>query len=211
MINSMNIRLYIFIILQYKRFCLYLLNKNYRKKLNCFRMLVEDWRLNIYKWKSCRFINFKFSVSSKVKKELEINRIKKCQRVIYKRFQEICLNKIKEDEIVSESDFNKIEEDERISEDDVNKIEECERIIYKEFQDERIIHVQFFVVVLVIRNVFFILRLNLLISKSCSCFVFITSMNKDLKDTCWKSLTVNNKLCSVFLCQFSALISTTLR
>jgi len=142
----------------------------------------------------------KFSVSFKVKRELEINRIEKCQRVIHERFQEICLDKIEEDERVSESDFNEIEEDERISEDDVNEIEECERIIHKEFQDERIMHVQFFVVVLVIRNVFFVLRLNLLISKSCSCFVFITSMNKDSKDTCWKSLTVNNKLCFVFLC-----------
>lgn len=225
MIDSTNIRLYVFVILQYKRFCLYLLNKNYRRKLNRLRMSVEDWRVNMYKWESYCFIDFRFSVSSRVKRKLEIDWIEECWRVVREEFQESCVDKVEEDERVSEScvdrveegervsesDFDEVKEDERVSEDDVDEIEECERIVCKEFQDERIVHVHFFVVVLVIRNFFFVLRLDLLISKSCSCSVLITSMSKDSKGTYWKSLTVNNTLCSVFLCSFSALISTTLR
>ncbi len=211
MIDSTNIRLYVFVILQYKRFCLYLPNKNYRRKLNRLRTSVEDWRVNIYKWESCCFIDFRFSVSSRVKRKLGVDRIEECRRVVREEFQEICLDRVEEGERVSESGFDEVEEGERVSEDGVDEVEECERIVRKEFQGERIVHVQFFVVVLVIRDVFFVLRLDLLISKSCSCSVLITSMSKDSKDTCWKSLTVDNKLCSVFLCQFSALISTTLR
>lgn len=211
MVDSTNIRLYVFVILQYKRFCLYLLNKNYRRKFKRLRTSVEDWRVNIYKWESCCFTDFRFSVSSRVKRELEIDWIEECRRVVREEFQESCVDRVEEDGRIPENGFDGVEEGERIPEDSVDRIEECERIVRKEFQGGRIVHVQFFVVVLVVKNVFFVLRLDLLISKSCSCSVLITSMNKGSKGTCWKSLTVNNKLCSVFLCSFSALISTTLR
>lgn len=96
-------------------------------------MSVEDRRMNIYKWESCCFIDFKFSVSFKIKKKLKVDWIKECWRIIREKFQKSCVNKIKKNERVSKSNFNEIKEDERIAENKVNEIEECERIIYKKF------------------------------------------------------------------------------
>ncbi len=211
MVDSTDTRPYVFAILQYKRSCLYLPNKDYRRKPNRLRTSVEDWRVDIYKWESCCFTGFRFSVPSRVKRELGVDRIGECRRVVREGFQEICLGRVGEGGRVPESGFGGVGEGGRVPEDGVGGVGECGRIVRKEFQGGRIVHVQFFVVVLVIRDVFFVLRLDLLIPKSCSCSVLITSVGKGSKGTCWKGLTVDNKLCPVFLCQFSALISTTLR
>ncbi len=82
MVDSTDTRPYVFAILQYKRSCLYLLNKDYRRKLNRLRTPVEDWRVDIYKWESCCFTGFRFSVPSRVKRELGVDWIGECRRVV---------------------------------------------------------------------------------------------------------------------------------
>lgn len=69
-------------------------------------------------------------------------------------FQESCVGRVGEGGRVPESGFGGVGEGGRVPEDGVDGVGECERIVRKEFQGGRIVHVHFFVVVLVIRDVF---------------------------------------------------------
>lgn len=174
MVDSTDTRPYVFAILQYKRSCLYLPNKDYRRKPNRLRTPVEDWRVDIYKRESCCFTGFRFSVPSRVKRELGVDWIGECRRVVREGFQEGCVGGVGEGGRVPESGFRGVREGGRVPEDGVGGVGECGRIV----------HVQFFVVVSVMRDVFFVLRLDLLVPKSCSCSVPITSVGKGSEGIC---------------------------